>query len=140
MVYHGIHAMTLLDGIEVREMMAIDDHVRGPTHARNAVRAKADGLVQADPRVEQGDRHDQRIDQWCCKQIGDAALAKEPGDALLESSMRETDLSPETNAAGLNPVTPLVSRAGEFGLEVVLEPRDVFEQIIDTRCHEHSVT
>jgi len=119
-------------------MLPIDDDIGGPAHACHAVRTKADGLVEADPDIEQRDRHDQRIDQRCSEQIGNAAFAKEPGDALLESLMRDPDLSLEAHAAGLDPVAPPQPCPMEFDLELALQPRDVSEQIIDTRRHERS--
>lgn len=120
-------------------MMPIDDNVVGPRHSCDAIRAKADGLVEADPRIEQGDWHNQRVDEWGCQKIEDAALAEEPRNTLLQLPMREADLVLEANATCLNPIAPLLSGAVEFSLELALQSGDMCEKIIDTRRHEGSV-
>src|SRR4029079_16595570 len=57
------HAIELLDRIQVGEMLAINDHVPGPTDTRDAVDAKADGLIEADPDIKRRDRYDHRVNQ-----------------------------------------------------------------------------
>src|SRR5262249_35588820 len=57
----AVHAVQLLDAIEIREVLPIDHDVGRALYAGDAVDGKADRLVRADPEVQERDRHDQGI-------------------------------------------------------------------------------
>jgi len=58
----AIHAIEFLDGIEVGQVLAIDDDIVPAHHPRNAVDAEADSLIKADGQVEQGQGQDHAVD------------------------------------------------------------------------------
>ena len=45
----AIKAIQLLDGVQIGQMVAIHDDKAGSFHARNAIGAKTDLLIEADP-------------------------------------------------------------------------------------------
>jgi hypothetical protein len=63
--YCSVRAATsrnLLDGVQVGQMLTVDDDVAGTAYACDAVDPEADGLVDRDPEIDQQDRNNQRVD------------------------------------------------------------------------------
>ncbi|MPL82868.1 hypothetical protein SDC9_28817 [bioreactor metagenome] len=63
----AIHAVQLLDAVQIGQVMAVDHHMVAPAHLLDAVNRKADRLVDRDEQIKQreGDHHgvDQRRGQ-----------------------------------------------------------------------------
>ncbi len=53
----AIDAIELLDDVQVREVLPIDDDVRRAGDAGNPVNPEAHGLVRRDPQIQHEDRH-----------------------------------------------------------------------------------
>lgn len=54
--------------------------------------------------------------------------------------MSQTDFTRESHPAGFDPIPPTLARAIELDFELSLEGKNAFEQVVDTRRHERSMS
>src|SRR6185295_6390011 len=122
----AIHAIELFDGVEIGEMPAIDrsDVDRAPD-VRDAVQGETQTLVDRERRIDNSDWHNHRVDDRGCQNVEGTAFANVSRNALFQARVRQMDLALEADAAGLDPVTPLVTSAIQLVFHLPLELRYV---------------
>lgn len=90
-------------------MVTIDHDIGRAVHVRDAVDGEADALIDADPEIEERNRHDERVDDGRRQQVEGTALSDEPRNALLETPLGQTDVAFEPDATGVKTLRQVVA-------------------------------
>src|SRR5690606_11730276 len=93
----AVLAVDLFDRVQICESMAIQRKIRPAGHGGDTVHRKAYPLVDRDPRIQQEQRHDQRIDDGSDQQVAQRGLSSERSKALFMAAVRAPDLFIESD-------------------------------------------
>ena len=106
----AIHAIQLFDRIQVGEVLPIDHDVVRTWDPRDPVQRKTEPLVEADPQIDEPDRHDERIDERRRRRLA-GSLSRMKAGMLCFS--RTCAIVLEMHAACFDAIAPPIAGQGE---------------------------
>ncbi len=101
----------------------------------NAVKRKAQGLVDRHRQVGQDNRHDQAVDDGSGNQAGQTGVADITQQAGLEPSMADQHLLFEKNLAVLDLEMEVLPAAFQFRFDLFFQFPDPGYEFVDFRVH-----
>ena len=135
----AVEAVQLLDAVQVGQAVAVDDHVVGPPHPFDAPDREADGLVDADGEIEEGDGDDEAVDRGRDEQGRERRPPEEGEQPGLQLPVPARDLLFEHRAAFLDVVAEGLALGFQLALDLLLQAHEPPDQVLDLVIHGHGI-
>ena len=131
----AIGAVDLLDGVEIGQMVAVEDQVVAPTDSRDLVDRKTDRLKGHDPYVHQNHRDQQRINQWRAEYDKRICVCQITRRSCPDRAMDALDVLIENDLSSLEAEAQLFPPFRQFGLDFGFHRPQLRHQSIELRGH-----